>query len=141
VSAHCTAYGCCRVVFRSGVLYNQSNTLTHAPAGSEITEVQAAFYGPVRPTGFLKGAYKMTEEQGVGCARPTGGPVGQPESEGEHDNQQIPREGQKMIQVGKAAPDFVAPAYHKGKFTNFKLSDHMGKWIVLCFYPGDFTFV
>jgi len=46
-----------------------------------------------------------------------------------------------MIQVGKPAPDFVSPAYHKGAFTNVKLSDHLGKWVVLCFYPGDFTFV
>ena len=46
-----------------------------------------------------------------------------------------------MIQVGKPAPDFVAPAYHKGAFTNVKLSDQLGKWVVLCFYPGDFTFV
>jgi len=46
-----------------------------------------------------------------------------------------------MIQVGKAAPDFVAPAYCKGEFTAVKLSEHLGKWVVLCFYPGDFTFV
>ena len=46
-----------------------------------------------------------------------------------------------MIQVGKPAPDFVSPAYHKGKFTSVKLSDYLGKWVVLCFYPGDFTFV
>ena len=24
---------------------------------------------------------------------------------------------------------------------NVKLSDYIGKWVVLCFYPGDFTFV
>lgn len=46
-----------------------------------------------------------------------------------------------MIQVGKPAPDFTAPAYHKGQFTSVKLSEHLGKWVVLCFYPGDFTFV
>jgi len=46
-----------------------------------------------------------------------------------------------MIQVGRPAPDFEAPAYHKGEFTSVKLSDHLGKWVVLCFYPGDFTFV
>jgi peroxiredoxin (alkyl hydroperoxide reductase subunit C) len=46
-----------------------------------------------------------------------------------------------MIKVGKKAPDFEAPAYHRGKFTSVKLSDHLGKWVVLCFYPGDFTFV
>ena len=43
--------------------------------------------------------------------------------------------------VGQKAPDFQAPAYHKGSFTSIKLSDHSGKWILLCFYPGDFTFV
>jgi alkyl hydroperoxide reductase subunit AhpC len=26
-------------------------------------------------------------------------------------------------------------------FKPVKLSDYKGKWIVLCFYPGDFTFV
>jgi alkyl hydroperoxide reductase subunit AhpC len=28
-----------------------------------------------------------------------------------------------------------------GGFKNIKLSDYRGKWVVLCFYPGDFTFV
>ena len=46
-----------------------------------------------------------------------------------------------MIQVGKKAPDFTAPGYQKGKFINVKLSEHLGKWVLLCFYPGDFTFV
>ena len=48
-----------------------------------------------------------------------------------------------MVQVraGGKAPDFTAPAYHQGKFTTVKLSDYLGKWVLLCFYPGDFTFV
>jgi len=46
-----------------------------------------------------------------------------------------------MIQVGKPAADFVAPAYCKGEFTSVKLSEYLGKWVVLCLYPGDFTFV
>jgi peroxiredoxin (alkyl hydroperoxide reductase subunit C) len=46
-----------------------------------------------------------------------------------------------MVMVGKKAPDFSAPAYHKGAFTSVKLSDFLGKWVVLCCYPGDFTFV
>jgi peroxiredoxin (alkyl hydroperoxide reductase subunit C) len=46
-----------------------------------------------------------------------------------------------MIRVGQKAPDFNAPAYHEGKFTSVTLSDFLGKWVVLCFYPGDFTFV
>jgi len=48
---------------------------------------------------------------------------------------------QRMIKVGRKAPDFSAPAYHNGEFTSVTLSDHLGKWVLLCFYPGDFTFV
>ena len=46
-----------------------------------------------------------------------------------------------LLRVGGKAPDFEAPAYRKGEFINVKLSDYMGKWVLLCFYPGDFTFV
>ena len=83
----------------------------------------------------------MTDGPEVGCARPTGGLVGQPEQTEEQETPQALKENREMIQVGKPAPDFVAPAYYKGKFTSVKLSDHLGKWIVLCLYPGDFTFV
>jgi peroxiredoxin (alkyl hydroperoxide reductase subunit C) len=44
-------------------------------------------------------------------------------------------------QVGKPAPDFEATAYTGDGFENVKLSDYKGKWVTLCFYPGDFTFV
>lgn len=43
--------------------------------------------------------------------------------------------------VGQKAPDFTAPSYYQGGFTPVKLSDFAGKWVLLCFYPGDFTFV
>lgn len=44
--------------------------------------------------------------------------------------------------VGGEAPDFEASAYIAGTgFKNIKLSEYRGKWVVLCFYPGDFTFV
>ena len=46
-----------------------------------------------------------------------------------------------MIKVGQKAPDFEAPAFFKGDFTSVKLSNYLGQWVVLCFYPGDFTFV
>ena len=47
-----------------------------------------------------------------------------------------------MARVGKPAPDFEASAYIVGGgFKNVKLSDYRGQWVVLCFYPGDFTFV
>ncbi len=45
------------------------------------------------------------------------------------------------VRVGKEAPDFEAGAFVDGGFQNIKLSDYRGKWVVLCFYPGDFTFV
>ena len=52
------------------------------------------------------------------------------------------REGFEMTtQVGKPAPDFETSAFADGGFKNIKLSDYRGQWVVLCFYPGDFTFV
>ncbi len=83
----------------------------------------------------------MTKKKGVGCARPTGGPVGEELAKKDEATNEDTKEEMIMIQVGKKAPDFEAPAYHKGEFTSVKLSDYLGKWVVLCFYPGDFTFV
>jgi hypothetical protein len=83
----------------------------------------------------------MADKPKVGCARPTGGPVGGPKKEKDQKTETPAKEERKMIQVGRPAPDFVAPAYYKGEMTSVKLSDHLGKWVVLCFYPGDFTFV
>ena len=86
----------------------------------------------------------MGEEMEVGCARPTGGPVGESseaESNKSEANAISTREVTAMIQVGKKAPDFAAPAYHNGKFVSVKLSEYLGKWVLICFYPGDFTFV
>ena len=83
----------------------------------------------------------MPEEAAVGCARPTGGPVGEEPDNTSTTEQRPKTEERSMIKVGKKAPDFSAPGYHKGKFINIKLSDYLGKWVLLCFYPGDFTFV
>lgn len=83
----------------------------------------------------------MADPPEVGCARPTGGLVGEPETAQEQPSLAAEKGVRSMIHVGKKAPDFTAPAYHQGKFTAEKLSDHLGKWVVLCFYPGDFTFV
>jgi peroxiredoxin (alkyl hydroperoxide reductase subunit C) len=46
-----------------------------------------------------------------------------------------------MIKVGKPAPDFQMRAYYRDTFKEIKLSDYAGTWLVLYFYPGDFTFV
>ncbi|CAG5124350.1 unnamed protein product [Candidula unifasciata] len=43
--------------------------------------------------------------------------------------------------ITKAAPDFEAPAVHNGEFKTIRLSDYIGKYVVLFFYPLDFTFV
>lgn len=83
----------------------------------------------------------MAEEIKAGCARPTGGPVGEEPAENEQNTNSVKEEVRSMIQVGKKAPDFTAPGYQKGKFINIQLSDYLGKWVLLCFYPGDFTFV
>ena len=79
----------------------------------------------------------------IGCARPTGSVVGTPpESKSvEQEIQTSEETNMTQVRVGKKAPDFEAPAYHKGKFGSVKLSDYLGKWVLLCFYPGDFTFV
>ena len=84
----------------------------------------------------------MAEEMKIGCARPTS-EVQQSTKKVEEKSieQSTNIQEEKMIKVGKPAPDFTAPAYHQGKFINVKLSDYLGKWVVLCFYPGDFTFV
>ena len=83
----------------------------------------------------------MGEEIKAGCARPTGGPVGGKQKEVSSPNKENVKEEKQMIMVGQKAPDFTAPAYQKGKFINVELSDYLGKWVALCFYPGDFTFV
>ncbi len=46
-----------------------------------------------------------------------------------------------MIQVGQPAPDFELEAVDGSEFVKIKLSDYRGKWVVLFFWPLDFTFV
>ena len=84
----------------------------------------------------------MPKEFKAGCARPTGGPVGEPVTKTEEKPTVAEKkEGKSMAIIGRKAPDFEAPAYFDGKFVDVKLSEYLGKWVLLCFYPGDFTFV
>ena len=48
-----------------------------------------------------------------------------------------------MAKVGQPAPDFNMPSTKnmESLAENVKLSDYKGKWLVLLFYPLDFTFV
>ena len=78
--------------------------------------------------------------ESVGCARPLGAAVG--EKTIETSQTVVEKEKKLMIaRVGQKAPDFQAPTYHMGKFGTIKLSESLGKWVLVCFYPGDFTFV
>ena len=43
--------------------------------------------------------------------------------------------------IGQTAPDFSATAVVNNEFKDIKLSDYKGKFVVLFFYPLDFTFV
>jgi len=45
------------------------------------------------------------------------------------------------IRVGQKAPDFIATAVVEQDFKRIKLSDYHGQYVVLFFYPLDFTFV
>jgi hypothetical protein len=83
----------------------------------------------------------MPEEFKPGCQRP---PIKKPAAAvatATAPESSVQEVKQAMIKVGKPAPDFTAPAYYNGKFMNIGLSEYKGKWVLLCFYPGDFTFV
>ncbi len=45
------------------------------------------------------------------------------------------------VRVGRPAPDFKADGFHNGAFETYELSQFRGRWVLLMFYPGDFTFV
>ena len=47
----------------------------------------------------------------------------------------------EQLKIGAAAPGFVADAFVNDEVRKVKLSDYKGKWVVLLFYPADFTFV
>jgi peroxiredoxin (alkyl hydroperoxide reductase subunit C) len=82
-------------------------------------------------------------EEPKGCARTTGAVVGDspPAAPEQLLVEQRRQQPMTTARVGQKAPDFQAPAYHRGTFTNISLSSLLGKWVLLCFYPGDFTFV
>jgi len=79
-----------------------------------------------------------------GCVKPARGPIlAKPDTAIPAHEYSKFKEAKKMLAtVGKEAIDFEANAFLKdGGFQPVKLSDYKGKWIVICFYPGDFTFV
>lgn len=77
----------------------------------------------------------------TGCSKPVGQKVEEAQPEVEHVTSETTKGAGIMIKAGQKAPDFTAGAYQDGEFKEVKLSDYLGQWVVLCFYPGDFTFV
>lgn len=77
------------------------------------------------------------------CVKPARGPIlPAMESPVTSEGSTVAKEVKMVARVGQEAIDFEANAYIEGTgFKPVKLSDYRGQWIVLCFYPGDFTFV
>jgi peroxiredoxin len=46
-----------------------------------------------------------------------------------------------MITIGQPVPDFMLDAFQAEEIIKLSLSDYRGKWLMLLFYPADFTFV
>jgi len=59
-----------------------------------------------------------------------------------HLPKSIAKEGTFMTaRVGKPAPEFQTKAYVQGEIKVVSILDYREKWVMLYFYPGDFTFV
>ncbi len=43
--------------------------------------------------------------------------------------------------IGTKIPDITLDAFHNGSIKKINLHSYRGKWVILFFYPGDFTFV
>ncbi len=85
----------------------------------------------------------MADNKTQGCVAPAGGPIAAASEQppGTRSERAETERERMHASVGKQAPDFEASAFHEGGFKTIKLSDFRGKWVFLCFYPGDFTFV
>jgi hypothetical protein len=83
---------------------------------------------------------KKADQAEVSCVAPAKGPLA---AAGNPGSGPVPVAAVSEVRarVGQPAPDFEANALVNGGFKNLKLSDYKGKWVVMCFYPGDFTFV
>lgn len=48
---------------------------------------------------------------------------------------------ENKLEINTKAPKFEAKAYHNAEIKTIKLDNYKGKWVVLFFYPADFTFI
>lgn len=51
------------------------------------------------------------------------------------------RSHNSLVKVGESVPDFEFEAYHGEAIKTMSLSKLQGKWVVIVFYPADFTFI
>jgi len=59
----------------------------------------------------------------------------------EHDNCHCGDSDNYPLKIGALAPEFSADVYHQDNVKKINLKDYHGKWVILFFYPADFTFV
>ena len=50
-------------------------------------------------------------------------------------------EYRSSVRVGETVPDYEFETFYKGDVKPMKFSDFRGKWLIVMFYPADFTFV
>ncbi|MFC2035940.1 redoxin domain-containing protein [Chloroflexota bacterium] len=48
---------------------------------------------------------------------------------------------EKLVQIDQEIPDFELGVFHNEEIKRIRFSDFRGKWLVLIFYPADFTFI
>jgi len=82
----------------------------------------------------------MGETFKVGCVKPQAKVKNILEKNVEVDID-LKEDKKSMVKVGREVANFELSGYHKGEFKQFSLDEFKGKWVILCFYPGDFTFV
>src|SRR3989339_494710 len=46
-----------------------------------------------------------------------------------------------MVNINEKAPEFTEDAFINDEIKKISLNDYRGKWVVLFFYPADFTFI
>ena len=46
-----------------------------------------------------------------------------------------------MVQIGRIIEDGSYQIYHNDQIQTVNVGDYRGRWLVLIFYPGDFTFI
>jgi NADH-dependent peroxiredoxin subunit C len=57
------------------------------------------------------------------------------------DFHDVAHEFVSFVRIGESIPDYEFQVYHGDDTKTMKFSDFRGKWLVVMFYPGDFTFV